>query len=350
MKLVSVIIPVYNVEKYIAFTIRSVLAQTYKNFEIIIVNDGSLDRSIEICQQFPDKRIKIVQQQNKGVSAARNAGIVHAKGEYFAFLDGDDLWVPQKLEKHIQHLERSPHVGVSFSYSAFIDDLGHSIGMYQISKLKGITPSLILCRNPVGNGSTPVIRREVFEDIKLQSSLQNSKNGYYFDEQLHHIEDVECWLRIALQTNWQIEGIPEALTLYRISNRGASTNFYKQLESLEKVLEKTYFYAPDIVAQRGRAAKAYQLRFLARRAVSLEARPTALKFIYRALFTYWRLLIEEPRRTLITLLAAHLLFLLPKPLFYWLKNVAMKKVGSSQNQHFTKKQVTVLSAIGSKNT
>lgn len=350
MKYISVIIPVYNVERYVAATIHSVLLQTYQNFELIIVDDGSPDRSVEICQQFTDKRIKIIQQKNRGVSAARNTGILQAKGEYLAFLDGDDLWLPQKLERHINHLESSPHVGVSFSYSAFIDEMGQSVGMYQISKLKDITPSLILCRNPVGNGSTPVIRREVFEAIKLKGSYQNNKNNYYFDEQLHHIEDVECWLRIALQTNWQIEGIPEALTLYRISTGGASTNFYKQLESLEKVLEKTHFYAPDLISQRGNAAKAYQMRFLARRAVTLEAGATALELIYRALFTYWRLLMEEPHRTVITLVAAHLLFLLPKPLFYQLKDVVVKKVGASQNRYFTKKRVTAIGVIGCKNT
>ncbi len=171
MKKVSVIIPAYKVEKYIADTIQSVLEQTYKNFELLIVDDGSPDKSVEIGQQFVDPRIKIIRQNNRGVSAARNTGVSHAQGEYLAFLDGDDLWLPEKLEKHVEHLESSPTVGVSFSHSAFINEAGQSLGLYQMSKLKGITPRLILCRNPIGNGSTPVIRREVLEAIRFQDNF-----------------------------------------------------------------------------------------------------------------------------------------------------------------------------------
>src|SRR4028118_491035 len=103
MKKVSVIIPVYQVEKYIAAAVQSVLEQTYKDFELLIIDDGSTDRSLEICQQFSDPRIKIIRQQNQGVCAARNTGIRHAQTEYLAFLDGDDLWLPTKLEKHVEH-------------------------------------------------------------------------------------------------------------------------------------------------------------------------------------------------------------------------------------------------------
>ncbi|NES42262.1 glycosyltransferase family A protein, partial [Moorena sp. SIO2C4] len=149
MKKVSVIIPVYKVEKYIAATVESVLAQTYKNFELLLIDDGSPDNSIQICQQINDPRIKIIRQDNQGVSAARNTGIRHAQGEYIAFLDGDDLWVPEKLEKHVLHQETSPHVGVSFSYSAFIDETGSPLGIYQIAKTKDITTDYIMCRNPI---------------------------------------------------------------------------------------------------------------------------------------------------------------------------------------------------------
>src|SRR4028119_483182 len=105
MKKVSVIIPVYKVEKYVAATVQSVLQQTYKNFELLLIDDGSPDRSVEICQQFTDPRIKIISQTNRGLAGARNTGIRHAQGDYIALLDGDDMWLPNKLEKHIEHLE-----------------------------------------------------------------------------------------------------------------------------------------------------------------------------------------------------------------------------------------------------
>jgi glycosyltransferase involved in cell wall biosynthesis len=331
MTLASVIIPVYKVERYIAATVQSVLAQTYHDFEVIIVDDGSPDRSIQICQEFTDKRIKIIRQPNRGVCAARNTGINHAQGEYLAFIDGDDLWLPEKLEKHIEHLENSPNVGLSFSRSAFIDEAGKELGIYQMPKLTDITPATIICRNPIGNGSTPVIRREVLAAIKFN-------DNWYFDETLHNFEDVECWLRIALKTKFKVEGIPDALTLYRVNSKGASTNLAKQIENVDKVLDKTRSYAPDLIAKYGNAAKAYELRKLARWAVRLKAGSVAVKMAHQALSTYWRILIDEPRRTLITLAAAYLLFLIPQPVYQQMEALALRITGASQKRRILQEQ------------
>lgn len=246
--------------------------------------------------------------------------------------------MPEKLEKHIEHLENSAAVGVSFSRSAFIDEAGQPLGIYQMPKLKGITAPQLLCRNPIGNGSTPVIRREVFEDIKFKENFDGSGEYCYFDERLRHFEDVECWLRIALQTDWQTEGIPEALTLYRITSGGASANLLKQLEDLEKVLEKTGSYAPDLIAQWGNPAKAYELRFLARRAVRLQEASTAVEMAHRALSTHWRILLEEPRRTLLTLAAAYSLWLLPRSLYSQIEALALKITGATQKRRILQEQ------------
>lgn len=250
-KLVSIIIPVYKAEKYVAETIKSALKQTYKNIEILIIDDGSPDRSIDICRQFTDLRIKIISQPNRGLPGARNTGIRHARGEYLTFLDADDLWLPEKIEKHAEHLNNSPDIGISFSRSEFIDEAGKSLGIYQIPKLKNITPALVLCRNPISNGSAAVIRQKVFEKIEFQDNLYGAVEDFYFDEQLNHSNsdatDVECWLRIAIQTNWQIEGIPEALTLYRVNSGGLSANALQQLSSLEAVIEKTSSYSPKLI-------------------------------------------------------------------------------------------------------
>lgn len=334
MKKVSVIIPIYNVEKYIAATIRSVLEQTYQNFELIIVNDGSPDKSLEICQQFTDSKIKIISQENQGVAAARNTGICYAQGEYLALLDGDDLWLPQKLEKHVEHLDNSLEVGVSFSRSAFIDEADKLLGIYQMSKLERITPLDLLCRTPVGNGSVAVIRREVFEAIKFQDK-------FYFDEdrQLHPSEDVECWLRIAIKTNWEIKGIPEALTLYRVNSGGFSAQLLKKLNSWKTLLEKLSSYTPEEqMAQWRDPAMAYQLRHLARRAVTLEAGSTAVELTNRALFTYWRILVEEPRRTLLTLGAAYLLWLLPKSIYHYIEDKVIKVTSLNQRRRIIQDQ------------
>jgi glycosyltransferase involved in cell wall biosynthesis len=328
----SVIVPIYKVEKYITETISSVLNQTYQNFELIIVDDGSPDRSIEICQQFDDPRIKIIRQNNQGVCAARNTGIAQATGQYLAFLDGDDLWLPKKLEKHIEHFQSSPDVGVSFSRSAFIDENSKALGIYQMPKLTEITPSLILRRNPIGNGSAPVIRKEALEAIKYYEDSIEIQKECYFDPKLAHFEDVECWLRIALLTDWKTEGIPEALTLYRVNSKGASCNLDKQIEDLEKVLAKTKTYAPNLIDEHGKAAKAYEMRKLARWAVRLKAAPMAVNMSHRALSTYWRMIVEEPEKTLLTLAAAYSLYLLPQQIYNGIENLALQITGASQKR------------------
>jgi glycosyltransferase involved in cell wall biosynthesis len=337
MRKVSVIIPVYGIEKYVAATVQSVLAQTYDNFELLIIDDASPDRSIEICQQFTDCRIKIIHQKNRGLAGARNTGIRHAQGEYLAFLDGDDLWLPEKLEKHIAHLEKSPKVGISFSRSAFIDEAGKPLGIYQMPKLKDISPQLILCRNPIGNGSAAVVRREVFEDIKYQENLYGLTENFYFDEKFRQSEDVEFWLRVAIQTHWLIEGIPEALTLYRVNSGGLSANLSKQLEGLEKIIQKTRSYAPDAIACEN-LARAYYLRYAARRAVSLKAPKMAVSLINQALVTHLGILLQEPRRTLLTIAAAYSLCFLPQPLFEQVQNMALKLIGVIQKSRILQEE------------
>ena len=332
MKKFSVIIPTYKVEKYIASAIESVLAQTYQNFEIIVVNDDSPDRSVEICQQFTDSRIKILSQKNRGLAGARNTGIRHAQGDYIALLDGDDLWLPEKLEKHFEHLESSSSVGISFSRSAFIDEAGNSLGTYLMPKLKEITSPDLLRDNPVGNGSAAVIRKEVLEAIKFQDNLYGTVEDFYFDDYFRQAEDIECWLRIILQTNWKIEGIPEALTLYRVNSGGLSASLLNQFEALQKVIEKTRSYAPELIAQWENPTKAYQLRYLARSAVRLKAGSMAVQLMHQALAAHWRLVLEQPRRTLMTLAAAYMLWLLPQPLYAQIEAVAAKMTGATQKR------------------
>ncbi len=338
MKKVSVIIPVYGVEKYIAAAVQSVLEQTYENFEVLIIDDESPDRSVEICQQFNEPRIKIIHQANRGLAGARNTGIRHAEGEYLGFLDGDDLWLPEKLEKHVNHLENSPSVGVSFSRSLFVDEAGNSLGTYTMPQLTDIDPLCLLKGSPIGNGSAPVIRREVFEAIKFQDNLYGTVEDFYFDDHFRRSEDIECWLRIVLQTPWQIEGIPEALTLYRVNSGGLTSSLLKQLESWEQVIEKTRSYAPELINQWESLSMAYQLRFLGRTAVRLQDGSMAVKLLNRSLSTDWRILQEEPGRTLRALVAAYLLWLLPKSLYQQFEARASKLAGATQKRQILQEE------------
>ncbi|MEM6611938.1 MAG: glycosyltransferase family 2 protein [Cyanobacteria bacterium P01_C01_bin.72] len=343
MKLVSVIVPVYNVENYIAQTIKSVLNQTYSNFELLIIDDESPDSSIEICQQFDDPRLKIVRQQNRGLAGARNTGIRHAQGDYLAFLDADDLWLPEKLAQHVKHLESAPQVGVSFSRSQFIDDQGKALGIYQMPKLQDITPDHLLCRNPIGNGSAPVIRRQVFEAICFQDNLHGEVENFYFDEHFRQSEDIECWLRIAAETPWKIEGIGAVLTLYRVNGKGLSANVLKQYDSWEQMITKHRDRSPQLLIKHERAARAFQLRYLARRAVRLKDGAMAVSLAHQALATHWRIVLKEPSRTLQTIIAAYLLQLLPLSFYRGCEELALKLTGMIQQLHILRDRSLVQS-------
>ncbi|NET52189.1 MAG: glycosyltransferase family 2 protein, partial [Merismopedia sp. SIO2A8] len=335
---VSVILPVYGVEKYIKQTIQSVLDQTDQYFEIIVVDDESPDQSVDICQSFSDPRITIVHQKNRGLAGARNTGIRHARGEYLAFLDGDDLWHPQKLEKHVCHLQNSPNVGVSYSSSAFIDDDNNPLGIYQMPKLLNISIGHIICRNPIGNGSAPVIRREVLDAIAFQENRYGQVETFFFDDGFRSCEDLECWFRIATQTDWAFEGLPDVLTLYRINPGGLSANLANHLSHWERVIEKTRSYAPEIIGQWENRARAYLLRYLARRAVTLRDGALALAYFKRAIAEHWQMIFEEPKRTVITGTATVLLCAFPRPFYQWLESTGLRVIRQVQGRRLVQHQ------------
>lgn len=330
MPTVSVIVPVYNVERYVADAIASVLAQTWTDFELLAIDDGSSDRSAEIIRGFSDPRIRLIAQSNRGLAGARNAGIRHARGRYLAFLDSDDLWHPEKLARHLEHLEARPEVGVSYCPSEFIDDEGRRLGYFQSPKLRGIEARDVLLRNPVGNGSAPVIRRETFAAIRYVKLHDGVSEDWYFDESFRQSEDIECWMRIALTTPWRFEGIAEALTLYRVNAGGLSANLGRQLATWERALDKARAVAPDFVARWGSLARAFQLRYLARRAVRLGDSAQAIRLARDALAADRRMLREEPVRTVVTLAAVYAQALMPAAWYRGLERLLMSAAGLRQ--------------------
>lgn len=331
MPKVSVIMPVYNVEKFISEAITSVLAQTFNDFELLIIDDVSPDNSVGICKSFNDARIQIIHHAyNRGLAGARNTGIQHASGDYLAFLDSDDCWHNEKLARHVEHLDANQEIGISFSRSAFINEQSIANNCYQMPRLKDIEHGYYLCRNPIGNGSAPVIRKQVFEDIGYHDNLHNIEEYCYFDPRLRQSEDIECWIRIALTTNWVIEGIPEALTFYRLNAGGLSANLQKQLESWEQVIDKTRGYAPLFIAFWEHKARAFQLRYLARQAIRLHDGRLASQLMHRALASDASIIFQEPARTLVTLAASYLLRISPQPLYQRMENLAQRLIGMMQ--------------------
>ncbi|RBP51422.1 glycosyltransferase family 2 protein [Arenicella xantha] len=317
--LVSVVIPVYNVEQYISQALNSVLKQSYQNLEVVVVDDESPDGSIDLIhREFNDPRLRIVRQANTGLAGARNTGIRESKGELIAFLDSDDAWSLDKLQQHVDVMQANPKCGISFSASEFIDEQGRHLGRFQAPlKKHGFEPKDIFCRNPIGNGSAPVIRKDILQMIAYPTGLHKSSAhvpGQYFDESLKQSEDVDCWTRIALITDTQFEFIDKPLTYYRLNNGGLSADVEKQFSTWMFLLRKLETYSPDFAAEYGPVAKAFQYRYLARRCLLQGRAKDALVLMVRAFQTRPVALLTEFRKTIETLGLGLLLVALPQAL------------------------------------
>ena len=226
--LVSVTICCYNSERYIAQTIRSVLEQTFKDFELIIVNDGSIDRTEEIVLGFNDLRIRYEYQENRGLAATRNRTIELARGKYVAFLDHDDLWIPDKLALQIPLMESREDVAVTFGNAAIIDANGN-ITAERINGIKIVDGNVFaeLIKGDFINWQTVVMRRSVLEDL----------GGF---RPYTIVEDYDLLLRTALDHSFV--NIDRVVAQYRWHASNASHNFMKVwLEELEL---KEYWLAP----------------------------------------------------------------------------------------------------------
>lgn len=330
----SVIMPIYNVERFVAAAIDSVLAQEDGDFELLVVDDCSPDGSRAICEAYDDPRVTLITHPvNRGLAGARNTGVRAAQGRYLAFLDSDDIWEPAKLARHREHLEARPEVGLSFSRSAFIDADGEPLDYYQMPSLTDITPGLLFCRNPVGNGSAPVIRREILEAIAFDCEV---KGGgvlpCYFDESLRQSEDIECWTRIALKTGTTVEGIPEPLTRYRLNEGGLSAQLERQYQSWLAIVELTRAYAPDFIEQWYPRAQAYQLRYLSRQAIRLRDGDAAWAYCRRAVKAWPGIWKAEFGRTAATAGAALMLRVMPKSLYLRCEGLAQGVIGKAQKK------------------
>ncbi len=200
---VSVIIPAYNSEKYIAEAIASVFAQTYPSYEVIAVDDGSTDNTLQLLKQY-GPRVKALTKLNGGPASARNLAIKNSNGDYIAFLDSDDLWVEEKLEEQLAFLDKHPEVGLIFGEMLMFEDKGgKKIVQSKIGYTGDPTFRQLLFGNYIPN-STVVIRRRCVDKVGL---LNESK-------ELIAVEDHEYWMRIARA--FPLAGIPNPLAYYRI--------------------------------------------------------------------------------------------------------------------------------------
>jgi len=221
---VSVIIPVYNAEPFIGETIRSVLAQTYRNLEVLAIDDGSKDKSGEIIRGFTDPRVRYLPKENGGVSRARNFGIERAQGEFIALLDHDDTWLPEKLERQMPLFE-DPGVGLVFSDSYKIDATGKRLGTFFMREhpFRGEVAGELLINNFV-SCLTAVIRKKVFDETGM------------FDPRFSFSEEYDLFLRIALE--YRFDFVASPLANYRVHESNFSRNRRRAFEEEITVVRK----------------------------------------------------------------------------------------------------------------
>lgn len=318
---VTVVVPLYNTARYIAEALDSLAAQTFDDFEVVVVDDASRDEGPSIVRRYMecDPRICMIRQENRGLAGARNSGIRAARGRYIALLDADDAFLPDKLACHVRHLDENPVVGVSYAPSLLIDEAGHPTGLAQSPRLTGVDAAHIFCRNPVGNGSAAVLRRAVLDELAYEIEAPEGPRRCWFDETFRQSEDIEMWCRIAATTRWRFEGIAAPLTLYRVNTAGLSANIVAQFETWRRFRDKLSRVAPELVRLHGRRAEAYQRRYLARRASMSGSGTAALEQLLHALRLHPAIFFEEPKRTVLTFAFAAAAALLPSAAFKRLK-------------------------------
>jgi glycosyltransferase involved in cell wall biosynthesis len=251
---ISVILPVYNAEKYIKESIESILKQSFGDFELILINDGSNDDSEKEILSFEDSRIRYyLNETNLGLIKTLNKGIAQARGKYVARMDADDICAPNRFEKQFNYLEQHYDVVICGSWAKIIDEFGVVTGRIKRIDTNALIRANMLFTTPFVH-PTVMIRKEVLE-----------KNQY--NEDAKHCEDLELWVRLSKEPTYKFHNLPEFLLNYRIHSSNVSViNTDYQTEKRQQLIRpyieklmgqvtndelKTHFltFSPDAVSK-----------------------------------------------------------------------------------------------------
>ncbi len=217
---VSVVLATYNGSQFLEQAIQSVLGQTFPDYELIVVDDGSSDPGVKaICAKYAGQ-MRYVYQENRGLAAARNTGIRHAQGEFICFLDDDDAWKPEKLARQLAFMRSfrpEDNVAMVSTWLELIDPAGMVIGK-QGHDLRGDAYQELFFRTPVDAPSSVMIRRDAFDRVGLH------------DESLWYAQDRDMWLRIA--RHFEIRSLNEHLVSYRVRPGSMSHNHEGRLRDV----------------------------------------------------------------------------------------------------------------------
>ncbi|MBW8638921.1 glycosyltransferase [Hoeflea sp. WL0058] len=295
MPLFSVIMPCWNAQKTIADTIESVLCQSFGDFELIIVDDGSTDDTSNIVARYAsvDRRVRVVELENGGPSRARNiAAFVYATGSLLAFLDSDDIWAPEKLLRMAETFRRRGAADAVYARIAFFRNTIDVVETESTPMGGPLTAGDLIRENAVCTMSNIVVRADIFEQ----------SGG--FDTSLKYGEDMEWLIRLVGQ-GARIEAVDERLVYYRACDHGLSADLSSMEANWKASVATALAHDPRIGASDVRKAEAVHLRYLARRALRLKTPPlAALGLALRGAGRSPSAFFENPRRGVMTLMAA----------------------------------------------
>jgi glycosyltransferase involved in cell wall biosynthesis len=240
---VSVVLPIYNGERYLVETLESILAQKYADYEIVAVNDGSRDQSAEVVKRYLSSgRIRYFEQPNRGVANARNAAIQCSTGRYIAFLDQDDLWLPGKLEKQVAYMQAHPEVALVHGPVECIDAEGTLIscaGRVYVDDAAGYCAEQLLVTNRIAVVAV-MVRRSCLDAVGL------------LDQALAPADDWDLWLRLAVRFPFGF--INEVLAKYRLHETNESKNTLTMTLAEVRVLESFRARYPAVIESADREA------------------------------------------------------------------------------------------------
>jgi glycosyltransferase involved in cell wall biosynthesis len=268
---VSVIIPAYNAAVFVRRAVDSVLEQSFRGFELLVVDDDSTDDTREVVAGYGD-RLRLLTRGNGGPAAARNHGLRHASGEYVAFLDADDYWKPEKLQRQVELLDSRPEIGFCSTATDVVDNKGQPAGKWPCTQDADPLPDILFMQGTVISGSTSGVlaRRQLIVEL----------GG--FDESLRGFEDPDLWIRLAARTSYRC--IPEPLTVVVRTANSVSGNLVNMRRATLASFRKNRHLLPP--ARQGgywRAACASALTDYAKTTYRAGNRGLALRWVFEAL-------------------------------------------------------------------
>lgn len=278
---VSVVVPTHNVAPFIGAAIESILAQNFGDFEVILMDDGSSDSTVEVARRFDDDRLNIVPRRHRGPTRTMNEAIELARGRWIAFLDGDDMWAPDKLRRHVEVMNARPGLDMTFCRSRMVNEEGQNLPIKSPRWKGSLRYEQLLVSNPAANGSSIVARRQALMEAGC------------FDNDFAASYDYDLWLRLALLRPNNIACIPEVLTYYRRRSGQITADPSIMEDSWKQLIEKHRQLNPETVNALEPRSRSNLYRYLA--AIAYEAGQPGLGLSYMR-----RSLSSSPRQFLFT--------------------------------------------------